>query len=75
MDLFIDPPGPLTIDKELRITTKNYQDAYGGTLQLDWIPLEKHYLITGLDVVLDYLDADQRQFDTTTTSFFSRLRL
>ncbi|WP_198012303.1 TonB-dependent receptor [Desulfosarcina sp. BuS5] len=60
---------PATIDKELRITTQNDQDAYGGTLQLDWIPLEKHYLITGLDVVLDYLDADQRQFDTTTTSF------
>jgi len=68
MDLFIDPPGPQWIDTKLRITTKNDQDAYGGTLQLDWIPFEKHYLITGLDVVLDYLDADQRQFDTTTTA-------
>ncbi|MGE4292632.1 MAG: TonB-dependent receptor plug domain-containing protein [Desulfovibrio sp.] len=58
---YVDPPGPVSID----LHTQNWQDTYGGSLQTDWTLGQSHYLVAGVDVVADMLEAKARQVVTT----------
>ena len=69
---FVDPPGPVSID----LTTENWQNTLGGSLQTDWTLGQSHYLVAGLEAMSDDLEAKARQFvikpgpnsDTTYTN-------
>jgi Outer membrane receptor proteins, mostly Fe transport len=59
------PPGGV-MDIDMAMITENDQDTTGTEVQLDWIPFENHYLITGFDYSGDDLDADFRKETVTT---------
>lgn len=60
------PPHVMNID--IAMITENDQDTTGTEIQLDWIPFENHYLITGFDYSGDDLDADSKQAKLTTNT-------
>ena len=68
MDIHVVPFGPAYIDVELEINTKNDQDTYGSLIQLDWIPLKSHYIITGIEYIRDELDSSQKTGSITTSA-------
>jgi hypothetical protein len=48
--------------------TENDQDTTSTEVQLDWLPFENHYLITGFDYSGDDLDADFKQTKLITNT-------
>ena len=63
-------PGAI-MDIDMALITENDQDTIGSELQLDWIPFENHYMITGFDYGGDDLDSDlkQRELVSNTSPF------
>ena len=53
----IDPPGPVAI----ALRTKNWQDTTNLSAQFDWTLGEDHYLVSGLEYVVDDLKAKERK--------------
>jgi len=52
------PMGPMgTLFREMRQTTENDQDTFGGLIQTDWRPLRGHHLIIGYEPNFDRLDS------------------
>ncbi len=62
------PFPPWVMNMDMSMITENDQDTTSTEVQLDWLPFENHYLITGFDYSGDDLDADFKQTKLITNT-------